>query len=123
MDTNEAIEWIRNIPKINLYIGTKKEHKGKILFTNGVKDCTEKEYYKDIDEIISLLQQGEKYRQIVEEIISSRYFSARDNEYLKSFKQKYFPKEIIKEVVKGITEQIKEGAEIARKEAETKNEV
>ena len=35
---------------------------------------------------------------------------------LEDLEQKYFPKEIIEEVVKGITEQIKEGAGIAKKE-------
>ena len=78
MEVKEAIVWVRNIPKIHLYIGTKEENKGEILFTNGVKDCTEKEYYKDIDSVISLLQRGEAlkaenaelkaYKQIVESI-------------------------------------------------------
>ena len=40
------------------------------------------------------------------------------NYFVEDLEQKYFPKEIIEEIVKGITEQIKEGAEIAGKEAE-----
>ena len=105
MEVKEAIEIINGMHR-------------RIIGEWAHSDKEEEDIRKELDEIISLLQQGEKYRQIVEEIISSRYFSARDNEYLKSFKQKYFPKEIVKEVVGGITEQIKEGAEIARKEAE-----
>ena len=38
---------------------------------------------------------------------------------VEELEQKYFPKEIIEEVVKGITKQIKEGAEITREEAKT----
>jgi len=100
MDIKEAIAWTRNIPKIHLYIGTKKEHKGEILFTNGVKDCTEKEYYKDIDSIISLLQRGDNYRQMWEDL-SGKYgfyptYSVNKNtisEFMKELEQKYFPKE------------------------------
>jgi len=81
---------------------------------------------KDYDEVISLLQQGEKYRQMwegLEKDIKRREDKceiACDIVYvstLNEIKQKYFPKEIIEEVVRGITEQIKEGAEIAKEEA------
>jgi len=87
VEVKEAIVWIKNIPKIHLYIGTKKEDKGEILFTNGVKDCTEKEYYKDINSVISLLQQGEAYK--VENVELKAY-----KQIVKKLKEKYGDKRI-----------------------------
>lgn len=104
MKIKEAIEWIRNVPKINLYIGTKKEGKGKILFTNGIKDCTEEEYYKDINEVISLLQRGEKFEQMWNEIATMYKLPCYGLEnqafkdIVKYLEQKYFPKEARKTI-------------------------
>jgi len=76
---------------------------------------------KAMDSVIDLLQQGEKYRQMWEEM-SNKYYSTYlyyIGELMDEIEQKYFPKENIKEVVRGITEQIKEGAEAAKEEVKT----
>ena len=77
-------------------------------------------------QVIELLKRGEKDGQIVEEI--KNIFKVRKSRNggewtgnnlllnIYDIEQKYFLKEIIEGVVKGIAEQIKEGAEIARKE-------
>jgi len=90
----------------------------------------DEEKYKGLKRVIELLQRGKKFEAMCGEIecnllnfINVGTVSIIDGMIVKKMieiiKQKYFPKEIIEEVVKGITEQIKEGAEIAREEAKT----
>ena len=78
MEVKEAIEFVEC--QLNYY-----SNPDLVMSKEDIKN-------KNIEEgIISLLQERDKYEKIVEEIISSRYFSTRDNEYLKSIKQRYFP--------------------------------
>jgi len=82
-----------------------------------------------IDNIIkikALLQQLDKYQQMWEELKNRNddffpnYGVRADNKIrMNCIEQKYFPKEIIDKVIEGIIEQIKEGAEISRKETKS----
>jgi len=120
MNTQKAIEFCRS--EIREY-GTIKHSYGKEKFPENKPIITA---YKSI---IALLKRGEKYEAMWREITSYIMHYNFGNQYvtfreeirptIKEIKQKYFPKEIIEEVVEGITEQIKEGAEIAKKEAKT----
>ncbi len=95
---------------------------------------------KDYNKVILLLKRldkkskrGKKFEAIVKEIGYNLDwhkpecpFSTPDGELIDeilemidNIKQKYFPKGNIEDVVKGITEQIKESAEIAKKEMKT----
>lgn len=64
-----------------------------------------KEYNNKLDKVIALLQQGEKYRQIVEELIEetlpednkSDIFINWLRSEIKRLEQKYFPKEEAKQ--------------------------
>lgn len=85
----------------------------------------DEEKYKGLKRVIELLQRGEAYEAMWEELFMEKgmFLILQDDGYskllykiLEDLEQKYFPKEIIEEVVKGITEQIKEGAGIAKKE-------
>uniref|UniRef100_A0A6H1ZVC0 Uncharacterized protein n=2 Tax=viral metagenome TaxID=1070528 RepID=A0A6H1ZVC0_9ZZZZ len=107
MEIKDAIKFLRNHFRIGIY-----EKKSK--------------------DIIALLKQlnkkakrGEVYEAMWEELFMEKgmFLILQDDGYskllykiLEDLEQKYFPKEIIEEVVKGITEQIKEGAGIAKKE-------
>ena len=76
---------------------------------------------EEFEQIIFLLQRGKAYEAIWEEFRDNRprRIGTYWEKYINKLEQKYFPKEIIEEVVKSITEQIKEGAEIAKEEAKT----
>ena len=90
MNIKEAIKWVKNIPKIRFYL----TENGKIMMTNRFKDCTEKEYYEDINKVIELLQRGEKYEQMWEEDAKEWLGNDLDlEEWMNDTKQKYFPKE------------------------------
>ena len=102
MEVKEAIEWIKNEINYN-YNGQNEELRNRLyLFNCGMED------------IISLLQQGEKYRQMWEEATDNlpdkvykacEYYIKRHGLFdypktfelcvlfLKSIEQKYFPKE------------------------------
>jgi len=116
MNTKEAIEFLENELKIHEEIyeafGIPEMVKEKSDVKNAINN------YQNI---ITLLKQGEKYRQMWEELRDNRPrpIGTYWEKYINRLEQKYFPKENIKEVVKGVTEQIIEGAEIARKEAES----
>jgi len=86
MNTKEAIEFIKEMKDIDI-------------------TCTPNEYgehLKLIDEIIELLQRGEKYEAIVNELendygfLAHRYAGSDSTDYLRyiipRLKQKYFPK-------------------------------
>ncbi len=66
---------------------------------------------KDYNKVILLLKRlvSTPDGELIDEIL----------EMIDKIKQRYFPKGNIEEVVEGITGQIKEGAEIAKKEAKT----
>ena len=117
MNTIDAIAWVRCLTSYFNYPADYNFKKKDEALKNSEK----------ADEIINLLQRGEKYEAMWEELFMEKgmLLILQDDGYskllykiLEDFGQKYFPKEIIEEVVKGITKQIKEGAEIARKEAE-----
>ncbi len=81
-----------------------------------------------VDQLVALLKQGEAYKKIVGvlenihcvgEDFEDGETSYKRRKLVESLKQKYFPKGNIEEVVNGITEQIKESAEIAKKEMKT----
>ena len=114
MDIKKAIEFLEDE---NIY-----RHFNDMYITQKEFD----EYNKSKQQVIFLFQHGEKYEAMWREITSYIMHYNFGNQYvtfreeirptIKEIKQKYFPKEIIEEVVKGITEQIKEGAGIAKKE-------
>ena len=84
METKEAIELIRLLRDV-LYdaysIG-----KTYIGGTEG--------FEKNINDICALLKQGEKYRQMWEELRTDNYYHYREMQYfLDEIEQKYFPKE------------------------------
>ena len=98
MEVNEAIEWIKNEINYN-YNGQNEELRNRLyLFNCGMED------------IISLLQQGEAYKQIAEElcdlIISKAMNDNADNDILEleqrryELDKKYFPKEAKKDEAK-----------------------
>uniref|UniRef100_A0A6H1ZYN2 Uncharacterized protein n=1 Tax=viral metagenome TaxID=1070528 RepID=A0A6H1ZYN2_9ZZZZ len=88
----------------------------------------DEEKYKGLKRVIELLQRGEKYEAMWEELFMEKgmLLILQDDGYskllykiLEDLEQKYFPKKIIEEVVKGITEQIKGSVEMSKKEAKT----
>ena len=122
MKIQEAIEFLKNTIYLYRFWNFGDEAPiGKVKYLHCVND------------IIKLLQRDEKYKAIVKEIEYNLDwhkpecpFSTPDGELIDEIlemidkiKQKYFPEGDIEEVVNGITEQMKEGAEIARKEMKT----
>ena len=93
MEVKKAIEFMNN------------EIKREIIYSKGILvGAKESPRDKKIDEIISLLQQGEKYRQMWEELEKYRQMWEELDEFIgysdydilqvmERLKQKYFPKE------------------------------
>jgi len=83
MEVKKAIEFMNN------------EIKREIIYSKGILvGAKESPRDKKIDEIISLLQQGEKYRQMWEELDEFIGYSDYDIlQVMERLKQKYFPKE------------------------------
>ncbi len=127
MNTKEAIEFCKSEQYYD-YRGTNKEITQKLGNFN-----------RNLDEVVDLLKRGEKFEKMWGKykkksppimIDNVKNCSKNINDFIKQAKimrikamqdleQKYFPKGNIEEVVKGITGQMKEGAEIARKEMKT----
>ena len=89
-------------------------------------DSIFKSFGLQVIQVENLIKELDKYRQMWEELKNRNddffpnYGVRADNKIrMNCIEQKYFPKEIIDKVIEGIIEQIKEGAEISRKETKS----
>jgi hypothetical protein len=85
VNTKEAIEFLEND-----------------VLTISIIDQKVDEYYDKIKCVVALLQQGEKYRQMWEELTTGNYYCYVEMQpFIKEIKQKYFPKEASQDYKEG----------------------
>jgi len=83
METKEAIEFIENEIDYMDYVAFKKE----APFEAGI-------FQQKKDVLISLLQQGEKYKQMWEGCKKHNSYDGYVGKIMNDFERKYFPKEV-----------------------------
>uniref|UniRef100_A0A6M3IEW1 Uncharacterized protein n=1 Tax=viral metagenome TaxID=1070528 RepID=A0A6M3IEW1_9ZZZZ len=113
MEVKEAIEWMRENNIILKYTEKSTSTNNRYVFVNVYNDA--------VNDIISLLQQGEKYRLMWEELDDFIGYSDYDIlQKMKDIKQKHFPKEGFKTL--SVEEEQMRGFLIAKLKKEVKQD-